>query len=202
MDVGRVATDSSYYHYINLTVRRFSPPDEGRLHQYWANLVNWLMPARARKCLLPLRIFRLLLDDPIARKIRLPATGAPEAPELLRIGAVVAGSLDRTPGAGADEVLEDIIALVVDVQKLAEVANPEATDLSEPARNVALTVLGASALELARRAANGDLSRNDDAFDAIVKSNAGYARDVLSEHRAGLMRDQRIADCFEKCVVG
>lgn len=115
--VGRVVTDATWHHYVNINLGGMRPggvsnADMLAIERYWANLLNWLMPAKVRRCLWPWLVIRTLALHPILEEIRIPDPRPDAARELEVLGAAVVGAIDELPGSIGSDVVTDALSLL------------------------------------------------------------------------------------------
>ena len=106
-DVGRVVTDATWHHYVNVNLGGMRPggvsnADMQAIEEFWGNLVNWLMPENVRMCLFPWLVARVLVAHPILEELRIPERDSFEIDELELLGRQVLGAVESIGGVGSD----------------------------------------------------------------------------------------------------
>lgn len=155
-NVGRVATDATWHHFVNINIKPGMSALAGRdladIKQYYANLATWLMPSSVRMCRRYLIVIEELLRFPLYEELRpLPRKGL-EAPQLHAVGATVESALLlRYTRAEVGALVGDLLGEVVDAKTRngLEQIGREIGALSP--RNVGLAALGAFTIAVAQR---------------------------------------------------
>jgi hypothetical protein len=106
---GRVSTDSTWHHFININLDGAGEPGFTglqspagvdtealkRIREHYVNLATWLMPKKVRRCLR----FRHVLDElsrfPLAEELELPPLKDASVAELTQAGGALLQSLSR-----------------------------------------------------------------------------------------------------------
>jgi len=153
--VGRVVTDATWHHFVNINIKPGMSQLAGRnlddIHQYYVNLATWLMPKKTRRC----RAFPWLLSDllqyPLFEELN-PRKGALDGAELAQIGALVEASLlAKSTKADVEALLRDGIEEALGTES-AQKLEARAEEIASPAyRQVARAALGALTLAAAER---------------------------------------------------
>ncbi len=117
-NVGRVATDATWHHFINVNIEPGLSALAGRdlddIHQYYINLATWLMPKNVRRC----RRYYWLLTDLLAYPLFEELDPLPPvemtAQDFRDMGALVVASLGAKFSRGEvnqliDDALEDVM---------------------------------------------------------------------------------------------
>lgn len=209
--VGRVATDATWHHFVNVNLDGSGSPGDGlqnppgtdtpdltRIRQYYVNLATWLMPQNVRKCL---RFPWLLLEMkkyPLFEELVLPNLETARGEELRAVGEHVSAAFaHRLPAWQSAELLRDAL--------IDAVGEEQAENLDElgcrfgrlSARDIALAALGALTIGTVSKLA--ELKGREDAdphaiFDPMAKHAAKlgaqrYVHERLPELREldGLM---------------
>jgi hypothetical protein len=122
--VGRVATDATWHHFININLDGTGSGLPGftsggadtdaftRMRQYYVNLASWLMPRHVRRCLRYPLVIKELQRYPLFEELDLPRPPELSGPVVRRIGEQVVASMARHRPAFealalADDALED-----------------------------------------------------------------------------------------------
>ena len=119
-DVGRVVTDATWHHFININIdgtgatgrEGLMPggsdtPEMTALRQHWVNLADWLMPAKVRRCRRWPFLFEELHRYPLWEIARIP-DGDAELERLEALGDQVVQALAaRLPGWRVASLVED-----------------------------------------------------------------------------------------------
>lgn len=192
-NVGRVVTDATWHHYVNINLNGMRPggvssADMLAIERYWANLVNWLMPADVRMCLWPWLVLNTLVEHPTFEELQIPDRFDPS--ELTELGRLVVAAVDEQPGSVGSDALTDALAVV---GRNGEVDEPrdDAPDVDrDTVRGVAEALVGAQVTELARAIRNDDLRRGDERFRKIVAELAPrVVEGAVEDGRARLARE-------------
>jgi len=189
--VGRVVTDATWHHYVNVNldgmlVGGFPNGNLQRIQRYWSNMANWLMPETARKCLRPWLVLEVLREHPLAEEIRIPIDRDPSLDELRVIGQALVTASRQFPGGIGDDLLADVVAAIVDPERV-----PDTDDLAitDALIDAATAVVGSYVVDVARAASRDELEHDDDAFTRIVTRDAAAIVDtVLDQHRDAMSR--------------
>ncbi len=117
-NVGRVATDATWHHFVNINIKPGMSDLAGRdlddIHQYYINLATWLMPKKVRRC----RRYPWLITDLLAYPLYEELDPLPpvelKAEQFREIGALVVSSMSEKLGRGEarqliDDALEDVM---------------------------------------------------------------------------------------------
>jgi hypothetical protein len=200
--VGRVVTDATWHHYVNvnldgMVVGGVPTADLVKIQQFYSNMARWLMPARARWCLLPWVIVKLLQENRIAEEIRIPTEGPVPHGDLRAIGSLIGDALAGFSGL-ADDTLNDVIRELFDEGAVLENAKPGGSfsETIEPiATDAASVVLGAFTVQVIRAAAAGDLKHGGIEREATIRDARGQVMaSFLDERRAQIDHEMR---CLE-----
>jgi hypothetical protein len=117
-DVGRVVTDATWHHFVNVNIKPGMASLGGRdladIKQYYGNLANWLMPKNLRFCLRYPWILKELMQFPLFEEVPPMPSIKHDAPTLLKIGALVEHSLLQhhtrsTVNSLIDDALEEAL---------------------------------------------------------------------------------------------
>ena len=96
-NVGRVVTDATWHHFVNMNIRPGMSALAGRdladIKQYYANLATWLMPKDVRLCRRFPWILTELVRYPLFEEISPIPRERLDGPRLRDIGALVEGAL-------------------------------------------------------------------------------------------------------------
>ena len=96
-NVGRVVTDATWHHFVNINVRPGMSALAGRdladIKQYYANLATWLMPKNERFCRRFPWILTELVNYPLFEEISPIPREKLDGPRLRNIGALVERAL-------------------------------------------------------------------------------------------------------------
>ncbi|SHG79373.1 hypothetical protein [Ferrimonas marina] len=114
-DVGRVVTDSTWHHYVNINLKGMRPgnisnSDMRAIEAFWSNMASWLMPKKTRLCLWPLLVVTTLLEHPILEEIKIPELSLERTGELITLGEQIVDAVDESPGSVASDLVADVMA--------------------------------------------------------------------------------------------
>ena len=199
-DVGRVVTDATWHHYVNVNLEGMlfnglPTLDLQRIQRYWSNLANWLMPAKTRKCLWPWFVLETLRVHPLLEEIRLPLDREPELDEIRALGAMLVSAADRAPGGVGQDLVADVVGAIVEPERLSE--REDDLGVSDVVVDAASAVIGSYVVEVARAAASGKLEHDDDGFARFVERVATPIVDAVVEtQRHQLERRSQSLDLF------
>ena len=129
-NVGRVATDATWHHFVNINIDGTgesgaiglrdagTPPtdtaDLTKIRQYYRNLATWLMPKNVRRCRLIPSIVDELRLYPLYEELVIPRPNPPDPGPFVDIGRqVVASMAQRSPAWEAESMLQDALAEAV-----------------------------------------------------------------------------------------
>ena len=121
-DVGRVAVDATWHHFININLTGAGSPRPGlqanadaidRVHTYFRNIAEWLMPKKRRRCLRWPLLRHTLELYPLAEFI--PEIG-PKVPGDIEAAINLGSSVEKTmqqflTPAAQEEIKQDILSL-------------------------------------------------------------------------------------------
>lgn len=125
-DVGRVVTDATWHHFVNINIDGTGESDttplprEGLMpggsdtsemaliRNHWVNLADWLMPEKTRKCLRWPLVLRELVAYPLYETAVVPDLEDAQFDELEAFGAEIEAALQRrVPGFVARSAVLD-----------------------------------------------------------------------------------------------
>jgi hypothetical protein len=167
--VGRVVTDATWHHFVNLNLDGTgSPPELGlyglqdppgtdtpallRVRQYYRNLAAWLLPREARRCLRFPKLYLELARYPLFEELRLPTLASARGEELREVGRQVVASLaGHRPRFEAEELVADALEDAVGDGERAELATLGNRFGRISGRDLGLAALGALAVAAAER---------------------------------------------------
>jgi len=92
-EVGRVATDSTWHHFVNINLVGLTGRNITDVRQYYVNLATWLMPKHVRRCLRYPVLIRELVRYPLFEDIRLEPVEKLDGPALHALGDKVQDAL-------------------------------------------------------------------------------------------------------------
>jgi hypothetical protein len=154
-DVGRVVTDATWHHFVNINIKPGMSALAGRdltdIKQYYGNLAVWLMPKNVRVC----RRFPWLLAELMAYPLFEELSPIPVRPDgqmLHEIGTVVATALlDRYTHAEVQSLIDDALeeAIGADAKSKLGKFGREGGGLS--AHDAGLAAIGAFTVAIAER---------------------------------------------------
>jgi hypothetical protein len=119
-NVGRVVTDATWHHFVNVNIKRGPPAPADRrgltgtdldhVQRYYRNLASWLMPATVRRCLRFITLATELKRFPLLEELRLPPLSEATGEQLHDIGRQVHVALaSRLPKYELDELIDDAL---------------------------------------------------------------------------------------------
>jgi hypothetical protein len=132
---GRVSTDSTWHHFININLDGTGEPGFSglqappgtdtealiRIRQHYVNLATWLMPKSVRKCLRFPVVLSELARYPLFEELDVPALKQASAAQLATMGEQVAQSLmRRTTRWEAQALLADALEDAVGPEQAAK----------------------------------------------------------------------------------
>lgn len=96
-NVGRVTTDATWHHFVNINVQPAQSDVTGRdladIKQYYVNLATWLMPKNVRLCLRYPWLIKELVRFPLFEELVLIPRPEWDGPRLLEVGRLVEQAL-------------------------------------------------------------------------------------------------------------
>ncbi|MBU0917568.1 hypothetical protein [Aquabacterium parvum] len=106
---GRVSTDSTWHHFININLDGTGEPGFNglqspagvdtealkRIREHYVNLATWLMPKKVRKCLRFPLVLEELTRFPLIEELELPPLKAATVADLTQAGGALLQSLSR-----------------------------------------------------------------------------------------------------------
>jgi hypothetical protein len=120
-NVGRVSVDATWHHFININLTGAGSPGPGldanpdaidRVHTYFRNIPEWLMPRKRRLCLRWPLILQALELYPLPEILPTLKIEQKDLNVAMQIGTTVHQSLSRfMPAAAVDDLALDLIAL-------------------------------------------------------------------------------------------
>lgn len=155
-NVGRVVTDSTWHHFVNIDIKPGMCRLEGRdledIKQYCVNLASWLMPKQLRLCRRFPWIIAELVRYPLFEEM--PSLPQPrlDGPKLRAIGALVEGALlGHHTYSEVKTLIDDALeeALGEDAKLKLEEHGREIGSVS--AHDVGLAALGSLTMAIAER---------------------------------------------------
>jgi hypothetical protein len=155
-NVGRVVTDATWHHFININIKPGMSALAGRdladIKQYYANLATWLMPKNVRFCRRFPWILAELMNYPLFEEISPIPQEQLDGPRLRNIGALVERALldHHTPAevkALIDDSLEEAIG--TDAKLKLEEQGREIGAIS--AHDAGLAAIGSLTMAIAER---------------------------------------------------
>jgi hypothetical protein len=200
--VGRVVTDSSYFHFVNTTIGSTASKIEGRdrsdILQYYTNLVTWLTPRDQRRRQRQAWLVGELKRNPTFHEF--PSRSEPklDGPRALELGALVQGALlDRHTASTVYELMQDALEDAIGLDFKRELETFGTAFGAASARDTAVAALGALTVAIAERF--NTLALQDDvdlehAFDGTEKASAAVAKRYLAPLRGRLVRLGELLD--------
>jgi hypothetical protein len=206
--VGRVVTDSSYFHFVNMATSPVSSKIEGRdrndIQQYYTNLATWLMPKDLRCLRRHAWLLGELNANPSFHELPSRLDTKLDAPRLLELGALVQHALlARHSAATVHELAEDTLEDAIGLDSKRELATFGAAFGVASARNTALAALGALTVATAQHFNALALQDHVDldfdlAFAGTEKASAAAARLYLAPLRSRLARLAELLDTISR----
>jgi hypothetical protein len=113
-EVGRVVTDSTWHHFVNVNLVGLAGRNLTDVHQYYRNLASWLMPKHVRRCWRYPVLIRELVRYPLFEEIRLEPVEKFDGPALHALGEKVEDALQRRftradVAAMVDDALDEML---------------------------------------------------------------------------------------------
>lgn len=202
-NVGRVVTDATWHHFININIQPGKSLLAGRdlddVKQYYKNLAVWLMPKNVRYCLRFPFLLSALMRYPLAEEIPHIPRIKMDAPTLHATGAMVeAALLSQHTRAEVDTLIEDALEGAIGPEsrsKLDEHGNDHGMALM---RDTGLAALGSFAMAVIERFREiKDENRNDGekVFSDVARAaTAEGAKLYLNHLQAKLKGAQELID--------
>jgi hypothetical protein len=190
-----VVTDATWHHYVNVNldgmlVLGLPNTNLQRIQRYWANLANWLMPAKTRRCLWPWVILEVLRNHPLAEEIRIPVEIDLPVGALRDIGLALVSAGDRGFGGAGTDFVADVLASLVDPDAFDERKEP--LPIGPATLDIATAVIGSYVVDVVRSATEGRLTHDDGAFVAAMRRvSPSVVKAMLGEHRKEIKRAAR-----------
>ncbi len=202
--VGRVVTDSSYFHFVNTAIgpdSKIEGRDRSDIQQYYTNLATWLMPREARRMQRHFWLACELQRGASFHELSLQSDAKLDGPRALELGALVhAALLQRSTAASVCGLMEDALEDAIGSELKRDLEALGSTFGAVSARNVALAALAALTLATAKRF--NDLALHEEhvapekAFAGTEKASAAAARAYLANLRGGLLRAGALLDAI------
>jgi hypothetical protein len=156
--VGRVATDATWHHFVNMNLDGTGAPpglyglqdppgtdtpDLLRVRQYYRNLASWLLPKDVRRRLRFLRIFLELERYPLFEELVVPRLETASGDALASVGRQLVASLaHHRPKFEAEELLSDALDDAIGRSERARLADLGDRFSRLSSRNLAFAALG------------------------------------------------------------
>jgi hypothetical protein len=201
-NVGRVVTDATWHHFVNVNISRSAPPAPAdragltgtnlqQVKQYFVNLATWLMPVNVRRCLRFPQIFIELVRYPLFEELRLLPVLEARGLDLHQIGAQVEAALrHRLPQHEVDAMLDDALEDGVGAAAIGKLQRFGGRFGRVSSRDAGLAALGALTVAAVSRLAELLDKREDDphaSFEPLAKEAARLGvRRFLESARAEL----------------
>jgi len=154
--LGRVVTDSTWHHFVNINIKPGLSALAGRnlqdIKQYYANLATWLMPKNTRFCRRFPWIITELLSYPLFEEISPIPREQLDGPRLHSIGALVERALlNHYTHADVNALIDDALeeAIGIDAKLKIEELGREFGAIS--ARDVGFAAIGSLTMAIAER---------------------------------------------------
>ncbi|MEY4561958.1 MAG: hypothetical protein RLZZ618_1235 [Pseudomonadota bacterium] len=220
-NVGRVSTDSTWHHFININLdgtgagggltglQAPAGTDTDaltRIRQYYVNIATWLMPKTVRRCLrFPVLVNELsrfpLFEELVLRPIE-QANGA----ELQQIGALLVRSLAvHVPAWEAQTLLADALEDALGEAEALRVSSQDLATGNFDAQPLALAALGgivtSVATELAQMKSVEEITPHKSFEGGAVSAARTGAKLLLSQQREGLKVIDELLSRLEKPLV-
>ena len=176
-NVGRVITDATWHHFININIDGAGSSREGlmpggvdttemaEIREHWVNMAVWLMPKKRRRCrFLPILVKELELY-PLRETIPVPDPGDPFTEEAaFEVGLQVRAALEsRLPKFQVDQFLDDAVEIGVgDGRRFAQLRELSSQFGEASAERIGTAALGAQTLTVLRTATEKSLSEFGD----------------------------------------
>lgn len=183
-NVGRVATDATWHHFININLDGtgssgrtalmpggVASPDLIKIEQYYSNLMTWLMPVNKRQCLRILRVISELKLYPLFEEIRIPQLDTAKVDELIALGQQFAFVLDQreTGAEGREFAMQTLTGTLSNRAKVLDQLGPD--DLSGALADLAFAGLGAVVSSVVESVLDAIKMAKSDK-DLVIKHNA------------------------------
>lgn len=153
-NVGRVVTDATWHHFVNINIRPGNAALSGRnlddIRQYYKNLATWLMPKNVRYCRRYPWLITELMRYPLFEELSPLQRDQRDAQALRQVGATVVAALAaRHTRAEVQALIDDALeeGLGVDARIRLQMQEREGGGIK--ADDVGLAALGAVTLAVA-----------------------------------------------------
>jgi hypothetical protein len=199
-DVGRVTTDATWHHFVNINIDGTGSPRTGlqdppgtdtpdllRIRQYYRNLAAWLMPKNVRRCLRFPYVLTEVVRYPLFEELRLQDLHEATGQELHRIGEQVAAALAKSePAWHAEAIIFDALEDGLD-----EVRAVQLRALGDRSGRMSARALGTAALGAITTATVAKLAK----LKEREKPDAHKIFDAVAQEAAAIGVDRYIEAC-------
>lgn len=197
-DVGRVVTDATWHHYVNINLVGMRPggvsnADMQAIEAFWSNMVNWLMPAKVRRCLWPWLVVTTLLDHPILEELVIPEPDPKRVRELEAVGEAIVRAVDERPGSVGSDIVADAVAMLAGRDRRTDDTNGKDRrddQVSDRlAGRIGFALVGAHFATVASALTKGDDIHDHDGLERTVASiGADVVDAVVDDERKAIER--------------
>jgi hypothetical protein len=202
-NVGRVVTDATWHHFININIKSGIASLGGRdlsdIKRHYTNLAIWLMPKTVRLCLRCCVLIREFAESMLVEELPSPPWKPFSGRELRDIGAMVHASLrTRLTGAEAQAMLDDALQDALGDRGKAQLEAAGCKHGRVNARDTALAALGGIVLavaELVNEMARSDKPGEHEQFAVVARDAAARGAKLYLEQVRP--RIDRIAELYE-----
>ncbi len=194
-NVGRVVTDATWHHFVNINFLGLAGRDLADIQQYQTNLAHWLMPKHVRRCLRWPVLLRELLRFPLYEEIRPWPLPKFSGRALRELGAKVEQALLQRHAPGLVQAfLEDALADAVGEAGVRALRAYSRRFGEISARDAGLAAL--AGLTLATVQTANELGEHHDkpAIEAFEKAGLAMARQAAQRYLTDARDDLRTLD--------
>ena len=156
-DVGRVVTDATWHHFVNINIKPGMSALAGRdlsdIKQYYVNLATWLMPKNVRRCHRIPWFLSEMLRFPLFEELRPVPREELDGPMLRAIGLTVEmAMLKRWTRADVEALFDDALEEAIGTEAIVQLRKHGQDAGASPARDARLAAVGSLILAIAKRA--------------------------------------------------
>ena len=214
---GRVATDATWHHFININLDGAGSPHRGlrrpdgsdspelaKIRQHYRNLAAWLMPRSVRRCLMPYTVATEVRRFPLFEELKLASLAEAKLGDLAETGALVREALSvRLPPFEVDALMNDALSIAVGDERAAKLFAVEKRADRAIATDAAQVALGVLTTTFLTKLMTADAPEKLDPHAwldrSVTETARGLVGEKLAEARAELRKvDAMLAEVAEK----
>lgn len=194
-DVGRVVTDATWHHFVNINLISLAGRNLSDVKQYYTNLATWLMPKHVRRCSRwPLLVLELV-RYPLFEEFKAIPIDKIDGRELRDSGALVEQALlQRHSAAVVQAVMDDALDEALGAKGLRALADYSKRFGEVSARDTGLAALAGMAQAAVDTANSIDEREKKDALDLFEKAGAKAARAAVLRYLSDARKELRMLD--------